>query len=513
MSRSQCKITCLLLGFALLSACDPGMPAPTVTASNPQDEARGDHATSEQERDDAERSAPARDDPTPDHAVSEDAEEDPRAPQSDDSPEDPSAQPPAASPDEGEPQTPDESVPQDPPPPDEGDAPPPEGEGGPAPEDDASPSEDDGPEIEEGAQEPDDEHAEIEDEEPEPDDEGVARALCDPNPCLEPGRGTCVEHDDGTPRCECDPGHVESGGVCTAHTLLIRFIDVGHGDAIHLQLGDYDILVDAGKPTRHAEERLDQALAGLRGELDLLVITHPHNDHVGGAAHVLESVEVAEVITNGESRDIRAHVAFEAQLLQQGLNLSRYTAGDVIEPLPGLVLEVLAAGGLFPDTERGEDINNDSVVLRVSWANRRVMLTGDIEEDAGERLVQSHCPPGQWQSCPSLQADILKVPHHGSAHQSLEFLRAVAPSQAVISAGFEDRRYHLPRLSIVRHLRDELGATVSSTSAPGDHDVVLTIDADGSVEGAVETSVYGWERDEQGEWQGSLIHGAPMPGA
>jgi competence protein ComEC len=301
-------------------------------------------------------------------------------------------------------------------------------------------------------------------------------------------------------------------GFCVAESLSVRVIDVGHGDAILIQLADLDILVDAGPPTSHGRARLDRALATISGPLEMLVITHPHNDHVGGAAHVLETVVVDEVVTNGEAREINAYVQLEAAMADLGISPSRYTPGDTLEPYPGLVLEFLATGGLFPDSERGRDINNDSVVMTISWAGRRVMLTGDVEEAAGDRLVAEHCPPAPWTECPALASDLLKVPHHGSSHQSLEFLRAVHPGYAVISAGFEDRRYHLPRLSIVGYLRDVLGARVDSTSVSGAQDILLTIDSEGLIGGIEEgAAVFGWAREE-GRWVGRVESGVARDG-
>ena len=313
------------------------------------------------------------------------------------------------------------------------------------------------------------------------------------------------------PEGPCAIGHISVMGECLPENLSVRTIDVGHGDAILIQLGDFDILIDAGKPTSHARERLDVALAAISGALDMLIVTHPHNDHVGSAAHVIETVEVTEIITNGEARDINAYLELEDVMSQRGMVPSHYDPQDTIEPFPGMSIQFLATGGGFPDSERGDDINNDSVVMLIAWAGQRVMLTGDIEEEMGDRLVAEHCPAQPWSHCPALEASILKVPHHGSSHQSFEFLRAVQPQFATISAGYQDRRYHLPRLSVVEYLRDGLNANVASTSNAGDHDITVTIQSNGTIAGPDNSQVYGWTQDSHGEWIDLVVSGTASP--
>ena len=161
----------------------------------------------------------------------------------------------------------------------------------------------------------------------------------------------------------------------------------------------------------------------------LLVLTHPHEDHWGQAAKVLETMDVKRVVTSGESRgpprDDKAlafYEAYKTALAAKGLKEEVTTLGESFEPVPGLRFDVLATGGRVKDTAEGSDINNDSLVLALTFAGRHILFAGDIEKEAGDWLVGKYCPGTE--ECPTLKSDILKVPNHGSAHFSPAFFEA-----------------------------------------------------------------------------------------
>lgn len=266
--------------------------------------------------------------------------------------------------------------------------------------------------------------------------------------------------------------------------LVITFVDVGQGDAILLQLDDVDLLVDAGTAAAW-DPHLKARLASVRGPLEGLFLTHPHDDHYGAAADVLGAFEVQAVTTNGERRGAPRDEkksptweAFEAAVAAEGLSFATLTTGQTLTPATGLVIRVLAAGGQFPDTATGADINNDSLVLLVEYGGRRILLTGDIEPAAGQQLVADLCTDGAAATCPALRADVLKLPHHGSAKFDPAFFTAVAPAWAVLSADYQNKKHCLPRRDPIDALA-ALGAKIVSTSADGEEDVVLTVTAAG----------------------------------
>lgn len=289
-----------------------------------------------------------------------------------------------------------------------------------------------------------------------------------------------------------------------ASDLTVTFVDVDNGDAILLKLGDVELLVDAGKSNAW-KLGLGDALDAVQGPLETLFITHPHLDHYGGAADVLANLDVARVVTNGERRgpprDRAAQKTwsyFEDAVSSEGLRVESLPVGTILTPARGLTVEVLASGdpqgGRFRDTSVGTDINNDSLVLMVDYAGRRLLLTGDIEVAAGKALVDAYCVNRDPATCPKLRADVLKVPHHGSAHFAPALFRAVAPTWAVTSAANRGTALCLPRAESSEALHS-LGARLVSTSAEGSGAAVLTITARGDLRWKLPAKpIFAWQK-------------------
>jgi competence protein ComEC len=208
--------------------------------------------------------------------------------------------------------------------------------------------------------------------------------------------------------------------------------------------------------------------------LDVLVLTHPHLDHYGGLIPVLNHFSIKEFWWNGEDRGQsrneetpktwtdfeEARVRADKEVLvTQGMRRSFQRAR----------VEVLNAGGEYPNTSKGKDINNDSIVLLISYRGVKVLLTGDIEAEEGRDLVDDYCPSSTI-SCRKLNVDILKIPHHGSSHFSSRFVQLADAEVALISAGFENKQFHHPRLAAIAAY-EEFGAKCfySTSTKEGDH--------------------------------------------
>ena len=243
------------------------------------------------------------------------------------------------------------------------------------------------------------------------------------------------------------PGWPADGWVMVA-------CDVGQGDATVVRV-DHDsaIVVDVG-PEPAA---LARCLRDLRvRSVPLLVLTHAHADHVDGWAG-LGNRRVGAVRV-GPTGGPRLRPA--AQRLVTG---ERFSVGDVD-------LEVLWPGADVATEEdtsnsEGSEVNDASVVLRVSTRGVRIMLTGDVEPDAQEAIVQSGA---------DLTADVLKMPHHGSGRQSERFFRAVDPRLATISSG-EANDYGHPAAAALELLQ-RLGISAWRTDLHGD---VAVVERDG----------------------------------
>lgn len=265
-------------------------------------------------------------------------------------------------------------------------------------------------------------------------------------------------------------------------SLRLSFIDVGQAHALLIQKGSTDILVDAG---RHYSRNLPAAMDTITDSVDLLFITHPHADHFGGAAGLLEAHQVDKIITNGirrgppMDRSVPATWnTFEEAADKANLELQSWEAGHGEQITEHLSIEVLATGGDF-DSRNSSQLNDDSLVLLIKYGDRRILLPGDIEVAGGRMLVDRYCPDGP-SDCPALRADIMKVPHHGSSHFHPEFFKAVSPGVSVFGAPHDNRQHYHPRRDTLRALVD-LGSRIKSTNQGGGKNVEVIISPAGEL--------------------------------
>jgi beta-lactamase superfamily II metal-dependent hydrolase len=227
----------------------------------------------------------------------------------------------------------------------------------------------------------------------------------------------------------------------------IRMLDVGAGDAILVRCDDQWMLIDTGLETK--QERLVRSLRRCGVEqLDYLVLTHGHSDHIGGLERVLEEFRPKAVLT-GKSNDVTDFndpVRFACQ--KSGILMLGVRTGEMYR-MGTLTMEVLSDGSLFPDG------NNQSLVLRMRYGATVMLLMGDAETRVERHLLDSGV---------ELRADWIKLAHHGSRSSSSEsFLNAVSPRFAFVSC---DRR-NAPDEDVLQRLRD-LGIVYARTDLNGE---------------------------------------------
>ena len=251
--------------------------------------------------------------------------------------------------------------------------------------------------------------------------------------------------------------------------LELRVFDVGQGDAILLRIGESALLVDAGPDPETARAVLLPRLARLGVErLDGLVLTHADSDHIGGATDVLKSLAVESVWIASSGQDHPLLDVIEATARQGGTRIERPEDGRFLDWHPATSVQARFAE---PDSASGD--NNQSMVLHVRYGDTGILLTGDIEGAAERAFVDAGGDLG---------ADVLKVAHHGAGTSSTaEFLAAVRPQVAIISAGLGNAFNH-PRDDVLRRLR-AAGAHVFRTYLAGDvvvrtdgHDITVALE-------------------------------------
>ena len=246
--------------------------------------------------------------------------------------------------------------------------------------------------------------------------------------------------------------------------LTITVLDVGQGDCILVQApGGMTMLVDAGgRPGQEAggwdvgREVVVPALMarGVR-KIDVLVMTHPHEDHIGGMAAVLDAVPVGLVLDPMLGSDSDTYEKLLAVIEEREIVHHRATEGQRLNLGRGIYAEVLNPPD--PRLNTASDLNDNSVVLRLVYDEVSVLLAADIERTGALRMAKLG---------PEVASRILKVPHHGSAGPAVrEFMDAVSPSLAVISVGEENTFGH-PADEMLREL-ERVGAKIMRTDREG----------------------------------------------
>ena len=267
--------------------------------------------------------------------------------------------------------------------------------------------------------------------------------------------------------------------------LEMAVLDVGHGDAIVLSLPDgKNVLVDGGGLGRSSLDIGESVLVpylldrGVR-KLDAVIVTHADFDHIGGLFTVLEEIEVKALWEGNPVWALSHRAAYRAlheRAASAGVTSHVLTSGENFL-FGGVEFEVLAA------SQPGFESSNDrSVVLRINYGDRSLLLTGDAERALEAALVRSGA---------DLRADVLKVAHHGSRSSSSDaFLDAVRPRLAIISARRAPSR-PLPSAHVLHRLR-ERGIEYLRTDHNGTVTVRIRKDGQMSVSTYLRGSVFGF---------------------
>ncbi|MBP7868604.1 MAG: MBL fold metallo-hydrolase [Firmicutes bacterium] len=237
--------------------------------------------------------------------------------------------------------------------------------------------------------------------------------------------GAGTERTAGSGSTAGPSGTAGSGGIADQSSMtglsgsvLFTFIDVGQGDAILVSTSDgHHMLVDGGP--RSAGPSLAARLRELGVKhLDVLVSTHPHEDHIGGLADVLDAVTVGRVIDSGKVHTSATYERYLTMIDEKDIPFALGRANDLFR-LGDARVQIL-----WPTGALAEDLNDVSVVLRVDYGESSALLTGDIGPGVEQYLVEHEALS---------RIVLLKVAHHGSRRSTApEFLRRTRPRVAVI---------------------------------------------------------------------------------
>lgn len=221
--------------------------------------------------------------------------------------------------------------------------------------------------------------------------------------------------------------------------LEIHFIDVGQGDCSLIKWEDCAMLIDCGE-----RENADTVLKYLKKQgvekLDYIIATHPHSDHIGGMGDIISATEVGKVIAPKVSSDMtpttKTYERFLQALRDKGMRLTAakpktvytFETASETEGKKPPSFEILAPNGDY------DDLNNYSVVIRLTYGSTSYLFTGDAEKKSEKEILKL----GE-----ELDSDLLKVGHHGSSTSSSDdFFDEVSPKYCVIQCGVGNKYGH-----------------------------------------------------------------------
>ena len=249
--------------------------------------------------------------------------------------------------------------------------------------------------------------------------------------------------------------YIRTGTIVPTMELIdglptFRFVDVGQGDCVLVTYQGDSVLVDAGP--RSSGTTAAEYVSMYAPHVDYFFITHPHEDHMGGAADILESVTVDCLVMSDLVADEEFYTDAIKAAKKQGTEIIYLTSGAEYD-IGNISIDVLDLFEFYSD-----DYNNSSLFIKIEADGTTLLVTGDSEAEEEEYAFEKY--GGE------LDCDILKVGHHGSrTSSSEEFLEAVTPNDAVISCG-RTNSYGHPTSEVLDRLNED-GIIVYRTDLEG----------------------------------------------
>lgn len=274
--------------------------------------------------------------------------------------------------------------------------------------------------------------------------------------------------------------------------LSLTFFDVGNGDACLIRTPEgINILIDGGPEGKDIVKKL--YLRGVK-KLDLVILSHPHSDHIGGLIEVLNEIPINSVLignldlSESDQSTIEKHNLFLEIINTKQIPLFIVKSKNILR-----ISSKLNLIPIWPEPDNiiylKENINNQSLVLLLEYENKKILFTGDIEIQAQREILNSLKNPSMNKSNSLkdisinndiyndinnylIKADILKVPHQGSKDANFyQFLRAVSPKIAIISVGLNNK-YNHPSEETINSLKN-INSNILRTDKLGDIDIIV----------------------------------------
>lgn len=241
--------------------------------------------------------------------------------------------------------------------------------------------------------------------------------------------------------------------------FFVHYLDVGKADAIYINCGDKNMVIDAGEDT--TSRQLNKYIQRLGvNSLDLVIATHPDKDHIGGMANIIEDFKINEFwepkLGADVTPDTKVYSRMQKALEDKKVSVKNPSQGDSVK-LGDMTIDVLS-----PDREYN-NTNDSSIVVKITYGKTKFLFMGDASTKVEKNLIKSKI---------DLNAAVIKLGHHGSkTASSNDFLSKVNPQIAIISVGPDQNNLpdeevlnRLKELTIPFYRTDEYGTVVVSSN-------------------------------------------------
>ncbi|EKE11863.1 MAG: hypothetical protein ACD_15C00011G0002 [uncultured bacterium] len=224
--------------------------------------------------------------------------------------------------------------------------------------------------------------------------------------------------------------------------MKIIFLDVGQGDAILIEQGSNQILIDGGPSEQILLEKLGKYVPFWDRKIELVIATHPDQDHIQGLMGALKNYQVENLMETTIRSESQLYQKYE-ELIQNRSISKIMPDSETTVRIGGAEMSILSPLGLVPDSIV-KDTNSFSIVSRLVFGDSSFLFTGDLPEKEELKLVKREV---------DVRSNVLKVAHHGSKYSSSDdFLKKVHPREAIISSGKNNRFGH-PSMEAMERLK------------------------------------------------------------
>ena len=260
--------------------------------------------------------------------------------------------------------------------------------------------------------------------------------------------------------------NAEKSQATPGSDLTVHYIDVGQGDSEFIELPNGEtMLIDAGN-SQNAADIISYIQNKGYSKIDYIVATHPHADHIGGMTDILGSFTIGKMYMPKKQHNTKAFEGLLDVIEQNSIGLYTAKAGTSILATDDLNISILS-----PISDSYSDLNDYSAVVKITYKGTSFLFMGDAESVVENELLQEKS---------DINADVLKVGHHGSSYSStVDFIKSVAPKYAVISCGANNQYGHphaetlvtLNSFNINTYRTDESGTIIITSDS-----VKITVD-------------------------------------